>query len=440
MIEKAAILDAIRQASISFGLNRFEVETTQRDLLAWLAQQQDAVRLYWEDDKCTERVAGLGTAHDYRVELGDTWLDQMKLIEKQVRLYPTMRYFGGISFSNAYDCQSPSDQLWEQFGGLRFVLPRFELGIKNERYYFAYNVLCQANETCENVIDTFSQLIDQLNWEVKSPSSLSMSVVGRQDCPEQSKWEEVLAQVQQDFDQNRYEKVVLARRSTFELSETVDPFLLLRGLKKSHSHTFNFGFQFEKGLAFVGTSPEYLFQTKERQIRSVAVAGTTLQTQQSALLENEKNRKEQRYVYDMIAAVLAQFCQNLNHTHDPFILRYYNVSHLCHLLEGNLKEDVSVSDVLMALHPTPAVGGVEKESALAAIQAYEPFQRGWYSGLVGVVGHESSCFAVAIRSLLVNKNYCHAFSGAGILKESRSDLEWDELELKIQNVKDYFHI
>jgi len=94
---------------------------------------------------------------------------------------------------------------------------------------------------------------------------------------------------------------------------------------------------------------------------------------------------------------------------------------------------VSDAALMQALHPSPAVGGVPTNKAIAYLREHEPFDRGWYAGPVGWVGPESGEFAVAIRSGLVRGNTLSLYSGAGIVDGSTPDGEWSEIETKLSN-------
>jgi menaquinone-specific isochorismate synthase len=61
----------------------------------------------------------------------------------------------------------------------------------------------------------------------------------------------------------------------------------------------------------------------------------------------------------------------------------------------------------------------------------EGFDRGWYAGPVGWVGPEAAEFTVAIRSGLLFQKSLSLYSGAGIVRGSTPDEEWDEIEQKI---------
>jgi isochorismate synthase EntC len=90
-----------------------------------------------------------------------------------------------------------------------------------------------------------------------------------------------------------------------------------------------------------------------------------------------------------------------------------------------------VLDLVDALHPTPAVGGVPTASALDWIATHEPAPRGWYAGPVGWFDAAGDGeFAVALRSGLLVGNRAYVYAGAGIVAESDADAEYAETDLK----------
>ena len=105
--------------------------------------------------------------------------------------------------------------------------------------------------------------------------------------------------------------------------------------------------------------------------------------------------------------------------------------HLFSRMWGTLNDSVTDADLMRALHPTPAVGGVPTGVAMEAIAHHAPFDRGWYAGPVGWIGTDSSEFAVGIRSALIAKTRLSLFAGAGIVEGSVASDEWEEVEQKI---------
>jgi menaquinone-specific isochorismate synthase len=95
-----------------------------------------------------------------------------------------------------------------------------------------------------------------------------------------------------------------------------------------------------------------------------------------------------------------------------------------------MRPGVGPTALLRALHPTPAVGGTPRPSALEWIRAHEPFARGWYAGPVGWVGPDAAEFAVALRSAYFQDRSAVVVAGAGLVAGSDPDAEWDETARK----------
>ena len=67
------------------------------------------------------------------------------------------------------------------------------------------------------------------------------------------------------------------------------------------------------------------------------------------------------------------------------------------------------------------------------IARLEPFNRGWYAAPIGWIGSHDAEFVVGIRSAFVEPGKLSLYSGAGIVKGSDPDQEWDEVENKIRD-------
>jgi isochorismate synthase EntC len=85
-----------------------------------------------------------------------------------------------------------------------------------------------------------------------------------------------------------------------------------------------------------------------------------------------------------------------------------------------------------ALHPTPAVGGVPRDEALATIAAAEGFDRGWYAGGVGWADASGDGeVALALRCALLRHDEATLYAGAGIVTGSDAAAEAAETDLKL---------
>jgi menaquinone-specific isochorismate synthase len=100
-------------------------------------------------------------------------------------------------------------------------------------------------------------------------------------------------------------------------------------------------------------------------------------------------------------------------------------------VRGQLRSDTHVLDLVAALHPTPAVGGVPTTAAAQWI-AREPQARGWYASPVGWFdGNGDGDFAVALRAALATDRRVCLWAGAGVVADSDPDAELRETELKL---------
>ncbi len=349
----------------------------------------------------------------------------------------SLRYYGGLRFDAA---QSPSprtpSERWAAFGTYRFVLPRFELVERADQQALVCNlVLPRDRERADALVEA----VRSLAMPTATPHTDLPRPIDRTDRPERDGWAEMVRWALDAIDERRLEKVVLARQVELGLARPVDPMRVLHHVKAATPGCFHFAFRPDTGHTFMGASPERLFRWTGDQVVSEAIAGTRGRGDtpeadaalREELLTSEKERREHRFVQEAIEAVLEALCTSIESPDTPSELVLARGRHLHARITGALRADVTVAELLDALHPTPAVGGVPHEAALSAIRDQEPFDRGWYAGPVGWIGPEAAEFAVAIRSGLVQSDRLALFSGAGIVAGSVPDREWEEIEQKI---------
>ena len=416
------------------GVARAEAVIPSTDALAWLrAQAPSAVKMYWADRDGGNEVAGVGVVDV--VTGGEP--DPVESLFEQLhgRLdaeAPAARYFGGMRFVGS----KGSDAAWRDFGGYRFVLPRFELSQRGPDSVLA----CQWLRSSITV-DTLMKDVDALVFPVPKAACTPPVATGREDLPDRAGWDVALAATLELVSSGTVGKVVLARKSVFGFPVDLDPVACLQALSPAAEHCYRFCFVPAVGSAFLGVPPERLYRREGRRILCDAIAGTRTRGDGASLdrqlerdlMGSEKERREQDYVVRGIRESLAPLCGSLNAGADPSVVKLHQCQHLMSNFEGVLRDGVDDAELLKALHPTPAVGGYPTDRALREIEKREPFDRGWYAGPVGWVGRDSAEFAVAIRSGLVEGSALSVFAGAGIVAGSVPGEEWDELDYKISH-------
>lgn len=246
--------------------------------------------------------------------------------------------------------------------------------------------------------------------------------------------------------QNMLSKVVLARTLELTASGAIDVQYLLERLARRNTH----GYSFAVDLAgvgqgtLVGASPELLLSRKGLQVRSNPLAGSAARAKDpvedarrsQALLLSEKDLHEHRVVADAVARGLRPYCRNLDVPASPSLITTETMWHLSSDIRGEL-DDPEANSLLLAssLHPTPAVCGYPSEKAFELIGQIEPFDRGFYSGMVGWCDSEGNGeWVVTLRCATVNDRSMRLFAGAGVVAESQPESELAETAAKFRTM------
>ncbi len=422
--EQARVLmaQAITAYKPSRKIVRFEFLITPIDQIRWLAAQNAVVKIYGANHEDTACIAGIGEAVSLRAKGSVRYRAVFQKLRSTLDpQYPYLQWYGGFGFD-----PKVQDKAWSHFGSCRFVIPRFELARDKSRMIFCCNLKGKVNKQ-----EILSEL-RALKVDGQYPAQRS-KIVKRLDHPDEKRWARSVGAVLANIQEKTLQKVVLARKTDFLLNTAVDPWAMLHQLKKVTPNSYHFAFSFD-GVTFLGASPESLFKRTGRKLSSEALAGTKpARTSPSVLLDSKKDQHEHHIVVDAIRNSLGPLCRHLKVGVKPDIKALSNGIHLHTHIEGELNVGVADEDVLAALHPTPALGGMPRVKGLQAIRKLEPFNRGWYGGPLGYVGLDWAEFVVGIRSGLVQGKKLSVFAGAGIVEGSTPLDEWAEVENKISN-------
>ncbi len=404
------------------------------DLLPWLASQTAYPKIFWRDRDQRQSCAALGAVQDHLLMSMPSAAELDKLYSDFVRSDASeqLRLYGGVAF----DPQQPA---WPAFGQARFVLPRIELRQTGQQTEIRLT-LAPADWA------TGLQAAQAALLALSAPRALAVMVPLRSEPtrvqPNWDQWQQLVAQVTDPRFNIDIPKVVLARASAFEDDAVPDPWALLASWGELNPHCYQYGFQFSQSDAFISASPERLYRRAERGLSTEALAGTTVRGQTleedqqlaQALLHDKKNCDENQLVRQHIEQQLMPLSEYVGAEEVPTILKLRHIQHLHRDIQAELKAGVNDLQLLQALHPTPAVGGLPRDPALQFIRQHEGVERGWYAGACGYLGATESEFSVAIRSAHFQAGKLTLFAGAGIVADSDPKAEWQELNNKLTTV------
>jgi menaquinone-specific isochorismate synthase len=430
---KATLASSAKPLYQNQKIIRLTVQVPDQPLLPWLKSQNFSLKTYWSDRDNRFEAAGVGAA-DY---IGDTSGYGYRRLFDRIHNYldqsdPDVRYYGGFKFAP----NQTSHDSWKRFGRYYFVLPRFELVRSRDKTLFVCNL--HANEDDHTAIMT---QLEAITFKTDGICNGIPKIISQKDFPGKSRWKASVQSALAAFETHRYEKIVLARKRALEFSDNLNHFTILQKLRDKASNSYKFCFQPEDNLAFIGASPELLYYREGRKLQSEAIAGTRTRGQTSRedqgfgeeLLGSEKDLREHRYVVDSVKDAFVSLtppslnCNNMSVS----LLKLARIQHLIARFDIKLKDSVSDAELIETLHPTAAVGGYPRDKAVEEIGRLEGFNRGWYAAPVGWVKQDAAKFVVAIRCGLVKDNCLNLYSGAGIVRGSVPDNEWDEMNNKI---------
>ncbi len=239
-------------------------------------------------------------------------------------------------------------------------------------------------------------------------------------------------------------QVNLAFKLLFEYEG--DPFALYAKLRACQPVPYGAFLQAED-FSVLSVSPELFFEVKGRQIFSRPMKGTIrrglTQREDEALyreLHNDpKNRAENLMIVDLMRNDFARICE-LGRVEVSDLYRVNPFPTLFQMtsgVQGRLRDDVQLDDLIKALLPAGSITGAPKIRAQQVIRQLEEGARGLYCGAIGILrqnpvnGELSALFNVAIRTLtLFPDGRGEAGIGSGIVQDSDGEAEYEECLLK----------
>ena len=163
--------------------------------------------------------------------------------------------------------------------------------------------------------------------------------------------------------------------------------------------------------------------TRPRSVDEHADAAAAL-----ALEGSEKDRAEHVMIVDLERNDLGKVCEagSVIVPRLAELEAHPTVWHLTSTVEGRLRGDTGLRDLLSALFPCGSVTGAPKRMAVARTRALEPARRGVYCGAIGVVSRGIVDLSVGIRTAVLRGGVATYGTGGGIVADSDPADEYAE--------------
>jgi para-aminobenzoate synthetase component 1 len=185
--------------------------------------------------------------------------------------------------------------------------------------------------------------------------------------------------------------------------------------------------------AIVSASPELFLARRGRRVWTMPIKGTRPVGSPDDLRESEKDNAEHVMIVDLERNDLSRVCEPGTVRWPAFLVEreLAGVVHLVTTVEGLLREDVSLAELLAAMFPGGSVTGAPKISALDHIAMLEPVGRGASMGALGRIYPNGDLdLALTIRTFAVADGRIHLWVGGGIVWDSEPEAEIEESWVK----------
>ncbi|MFA0085219.1 isochorismate synthase [Vibrio sp. 10N.286.49.C2] len=417
---KQAIVQLLEKLkNVPSGIKRLEQPlggNPKTPTIDWLDAQPHYPKFYWQSRDTREEVVALGQLHTFS-----------EPAPAYAILGRDQRVWGGRSFDGHTE---KNRRCMSAF----FFLPQIELIRFDTGWRLAVNI-GMAKETSILALQRLIATPQEL-------APLASSVMAVTHTPNESQWRDLVDDVLQGIEDDKFKKVVLARKTSIDLQTPISPAQLLKASYLKNHHSFHFLMALSPSHSFVGSTPERLYRRRGQELETEALAGTIGRGGNASLdmklsnwlTQDAKNINENQYVVDDILQSLAPHSRSVEVEEELRLVRLRKVQHLKRNIHARLDSGINGVQLLQALQPTAAVAGLPRQAAMQYIEQHEPFARGWYAGSVGYLSHESAEFCVAIRSALLVNDQMQLFAGAGIVPGSVAEHEWQELDKKMSTL------
>ncbi len=235
-------------------------------------------------------------------------------------------------------------------------------------------------------------------------------------------------------------QIVLSNRFTQPCN--IDKLSFYRILRSKNPSPYMYLMDY-KNFSIVGSSPEVMVALKDNHILLRPIAGTRKRGDnidrdlelELDMLSDEKEKAEHLMLIDLgrndvgrVAKVGSVKVKDMMR-----VERYSHVMHMVSDIEAVLDEKYDMFDLFSSTFTAGTMTGTPKIRAMELIADIEKLKRSYYSGVIGYFGFDGNMdSAIVIRTSYLNDSKIVFQAGAGIVADSKKELEYLEVQNKLQ--------
>jgi para-aminobenzoate synthetase component I len=271
----------------------------------------------------------------------------------------------------------------------------------------------------------------------------------------------ILSPFKINIDLNKYKKIFkqfskrIKEGKTYQIKvctkyknkSSIDPVTLFWKLMKTNAAPESFMIR-DKNFSVVSCSPETLIEKKGNKIVTKPIAGTLRKTKKTNIQKanyyfknNIKETKEHNMIVDMERSDLSKICKpgTVKISKIKYVEEYKHLYHFVTKIEGSVKKNIEVKDIIIAMMPGGSVIGCPKISTLNLLNLQEKESRNIFTGSFGYIKFNGDMrFNIIIRSILNYKNTSEISVASGVVVDSTARNEFNENYIKAKSLIDLY--
>ena len=309
----------------------------------------------------------------------------------------------------------------------------------------------------QNSISKLNRIRDLMKYPIKETGFLNWNDNKDLDLPISSNWnkkefEDAVVSAKEYIKKGDIFQIVISQK--FKTTVKSDPFNLYRSLRIVNPSPYMAYFDFGSWY-LIGSSPEVMVKAEKNKNNQIVaslrpIAGTRPRGKDAEedlkfekdLLNDPKEVSEHVMLIDLGRNDLGRVCETgtVEVKELMIIEKYSHVMHIVSEVEGILKSNQGVWDLLRACFPAGTVTGAPKIRAMQLIKNFEKDSRGPYAGVYGSIDINGALnTAITIRSMIVQPLNKGEYSvsvqaGAGIVADSSPVNEYQETINKAKGI------
>jgi isochorismate synthase len=320
----------------------------------------------------------------------------------------------------------------QEFPDKGFLIAPFSRDTRNKTYLISPDLVIHEPVTPGQI----GELLSLPSFTFREAKKQFPTETGKED------YIRLINETIQRIREGEFEKVVLSRVKPIIGNFSSKLTKIFHVLCNTYNDAFVYLFCLN-GQYWIGATHEPFICSQNDELSTVSLAGTRLYNENNMKLNNwnRKELLEQEYVTRHIEKVLLNYSVTGYKKTGPYVVKAGNLSHLRTDFTFSVQSAERIlGSLISALHPTPAVCGMDSGKAMDFIHKAEKHNREYYTGFLGPLGiDEQIQLYVNLRCMKVFDDRFILYIGGGITLDSIPEEEWNETEFKADTLLSVLH-